>query len=133
MQSDEQAIRDLMARWRERARDGDVDALVDMLADDVVFLTHSNPPFGRKEFAAGFGHVASKVTIDTQQEIKEIRVSGDLAYTLSHLRVTMTPKDGGAPLVNAGHALTVFRKEGGRWRLARDANLMPGAGKPDRV
>ena len=133
MESDEQAIRELMARWRERAAQGDVDALVDMLAEDVVFLTPGNAPFGRDKFAAGFRQVSSRASIQTAQDIHEVRVSGDLAYARSHLRVTMTPKDGSAALVNEGDALTVLRREGGRWLLARDANLMPGAGKPDRV
>jgi ketosteroid isomerase-like protein len=36
----------------------------------------------------------------------------------------MTPP-GGAPLRRAGPTLTILRKEAdGRWRLARDANLM---------
>lgn len=91
MGSDEQAIRDLLRSWRERTAQGDVQALVGMLADDVVFLTPGNAPFGRKEFEAGFSHVSSRATIDTQQDVKEVRVSGDLAYLLSHLRVTALP------------------------------------------
>jgi uncharacterized protein (TIGR02246 family) len=131
--SDDQAIRDLMARWREGAANGDVQALVAMLTEDVVFLTPGNAPFGRDQFAAGFTRFSSRASIATQQDVKEIHVEGDLAYALSHLRVTLTPRDGGAVQVNEGEALTVFRKQAGRWRLARDANLMPGAGKPERV
>ena len=133
MGSDEQAIRDLMKSWRESAAKGDVQALLGMLADDVVFLTPGNAPFGRKEFEAGFRQVSSKATIDTQQDVKEVRASADLAYARSHIRVTMKPKDGKPPLVTEGDVLTVFRKDGGRWRIARDANLMPYAGRPEKV
>jgi ketosteroid isomerase-like protein len=38
--------------------------------------------------------------------------------------VKMTPHDGAAPVERAGHTLTVLRREQGRWRLARDANLL---------
>jgi uncharacterized protein (TIGR02246 family) len=131
--NDEQEIGDLMARWRDCAAKGDVQALVGMLTDDVVFLTPGNAPFGRDQFAAGFRQFSSRASIATRQDVKEIHVEGDLAYVLSHLRVTLTPRDGGPVQVNEGEALTVFRRQGGRWRLARDANLMPGAGKPDRV
>jgi ketosteroid isomerase-like protein len=31
---------------------------------------------------------------------------------------------GAAPVVRTGPTLTVFRKEGGRWLLARDANML---------
>src|SRR5207237_10597307 len=116
--SDEQAIRDLMKSWRERAAQGDVQALLGMLADDVVFLTPGNAPFGRKEFEAGFRQVSSRATIDTQQDLKEVRVSGDFAYVMSHLRVTLTPKDGAAPMITEGDTLTGLRNVGGRWRLA---------------
>jgi uncharacterized protein (TIGR02246 family) len=133
MPNDEHAIREVMARWRERAAQGDVQALLEMLADDVVFLTPGNAPFGREQFAAGFRQFSSRATIETDQDVKEVGVSGDLAYAVSHLRVTINPRDGGARMVNEGDVLSVFRREGGRWRLARDANLMPGAGKPDRV
>lgn len=35
---------------------------------------------------------------------------------------------------SSGHVLTVFRKSAdGIWQLARDANLVAGAGNPDRV
>jgi hypothetical protein len=42
----------------------------------------------------------------------------------SHLQVTMTPADGSLPIERAGHTLTILKKESGRWRLARDANLL---------
>jgi len=52
--SDGDGIRDLMSSWRRASRDGDVGALLQMVEDDVVFLTPGNPPIGRKEFEAGF-------------------------------------------------------------------------------
>ena len=85
----------------------------------------------KKRFEQGFRGFAGKASIDAQQEVKDLRVSGDLAYAWSHLRVTFTPH-GGKPIVNEGNVLTVLRKEDGRWRIARDANLMPYAGNPDK-
>jgi len=41
----------------------------------------------------------------------------------TRLSVEMTPP-GGAPMKRAGHTLSVLRKTGGRWQLARDANLL---------
>jgi uncharacterized protein (TIGR02246 family) len=127
-----QEILDLMARWRDRSVAGDVDALLDMLADDVVFLTHGNAPFGKKEFEAGFRKFSAAASMELDHDVREVYVSGDLAYALSHLRVTTKPRQGGAGVTNEGDILTVFRKSGGRWRLARDANLMPQAGNPEK-
>lgn len=126
MSADEQQIRALMDEWRRATAQGDVEALLSMLADDVVFLTPGNPPMGKRQFEAGFRMFSAKALIHTEQEIKDLRVAGDLAYAWSHLKVTMTPKAGGEKLVTEGHTLTVFRKASGRWLLARDANLMPG-------
>jgi uncharacterized protein (TIGR02246 family) len=133
MASDDAGIRALMAEWRRASHAGDVEALLAMLDEDVVFLTPGNPPMGRKEFEAGFRRFSAKATVDAEQDIRDVEVAGDLACAWSHLRVTMTPKQGGKPLVTEGYVLTVFRRRGGRWRIARDANLMPQAGNPDKV
>ena len=46
------------------------------------------------------------------------------AYLRNYIALTITPPDG-APMRRAGYTLTVLRKgQDGRWRLARDANLL---------
>ena len=130
-EEDKKAILELMAQWRRHSGEGDVEGLLALLTDDVIFLTPNNPPMDKQRFEQGFRGFAGKASIDAQQEVKDLRVSGDLAYSWSHLRVTFTPH-GGKAIVKEGHVLTVLRKEGGRWRIARDANLMPYAGNPDK-
>jgi ketosteroid isomerase-like protein len=49
---------------------------------------------------------------------------GDWAFTWTRLRVTVTPPGAAAPMERAGHTLSILRKDGGRWLLARDANLL---------
>lgn len=61
---------------------------------------------------------------DGTSDIQEIKVSGDWAFMWSRLTVVATPPGGGAPITRAGHTLTVFNRQGGRWLLARDANLL---------
>ena len=46
----------------------------------------------------------------------------------SKLTVVATPPGGGPSTTRSGHTLTIFHKEDGRWRLARDANLLAPAG-----
>ena len=63
-------------------------------------------------------------------DVQEIRVSGDLAYCWLKLAVTVTPPSG-EPVKMAGHTIGIYRREGGRWVLARDANLvMPTEPRP---
>lgn len=46
----------------------------------------------------------------------------------------MTPPGGGAAMRRSGYTLTILRKErDGRWRLARDANLLTAAEQPGQV
>jgi uncharacterized protein (TIGR02246 family) len=132
--TEEQQILHIMDEWRRLTAEGDVDGLLSLVADDVVFLTPGNPPAGKQDFANGFRQVSAKARIESTQVVREIKNSGDIAYAWSHLSVVLTPKDGGNSWQNSGYALTVFRKSSsGKWLLARDANLMTGAGNPNKV
>lgn len=130
-----QEIRNVMDEWRRLTAQEDLDGLLTLTTDDVVFLTPGNPPIGRKEFAEGFRQVTSKARIESTQQVRDIRVSGGIAYAWSEVSVVLTPKDGtGKTWENSGQVLSVFhRSASGKWLLARDANLMTGAGKPERV
>jgi uncharacterized protein (TIGR02246 family) len=126
MSADEAAIRALVAAWMDATRRGDAAAVRDLMTEDVVFLRAGHPPMiGRAAFAAAMrlppGAPAS--VVEGSSEIREVQIAGDLAYLWSELRVSVTPP-GGTPVVRAGPALTILRKEDGRWRLARDANLI---------
>ena len=68
-------------------------------------------------------------TFDGSSEIQEVQVSGDWAFMWSKLTVVSKPPDGGKSVTRAGHTLTVFRREAGRWLLARDANLLAPVGE----
>ena len=58
-----------------------------------------------------------------EQQIRDLMM-GDWAFMWTKLSVTATPRDGSAPMTRSGHTLTILRKEDGRWRIARDANLL---------
>ena len=132
--AEEEQIRGWMDDWRRLTAEGNVDGLLSLITDDVVFLTPGNPPITKEDFAAGVRRVSANARIESTQEVKDIRASGDIAYAWSHLSVVLTPKDGGDQTESSGYALSVFRKSpSGQWLLARDANLMTGAGNPDRV
>ena len=126
MTSDEQEIRQLVATWMSATKAGDLATVLSLMTDDVVFLVAGQQPFGKQQFAAAMKPPASGVPmpmIDGHSEVQEIRISGDYAYMWARLNVEVTPP-GGAIMKRSGHTLSVLRKEGGRWRLARDANLL---------
>jgi uncharacterized protein (TIGR02246 family) len=124
MANDEQAIRDLIATWGRATEAGDLDSILPLMADDMVFLIPGHEPFGKDHFADHFRGMAEHVRIGVRSEIEEIHVSGDMAYCRQKLAVTVTPIVGGAATEHNGYALGVYRREGGHWVLARDANLV---------
>jgi uncharacterized protein (TIGR02246 family) len=132
MTHDEEQIRDLVRAWMDATRSGDVDTVVGLMTDDVVFLRPGSAPMHKAEFVAAAKAQAQHraPTFDGRSEVQEVLVSGDLACIWTHLTVVATPPDGGPKVQRAGHTLSVLRKESGRWRLARDANLLSPAPRP---
>ena len=129
MTADEQAIRDLVALWHKATADGDIDTVLGLMAEDVVFLVAGHPPMrGRSTFERGLRSLLSQQRIASTSDIQEIRASGDLAYCWSNLTVRITPLSGGNTLVRTGSALSILRKQpGGPWVVVRDANLLAPA------
>src|SRR5262245_38392290 len=125
MTDDERAIRKLIESWLAASAAGDIDGVLALMSEDVVFLTPGRPPFGKEAFAAASRASAGKVRIEGTSEVQEVVIAGDTAHGRARLQVTATPVAGGEPRRLSGHTLTVFRKQpDGRWLLARDANLL---------
>ena len=52
MQNDEQEIRDLVSTWMAATKAGDVDTVLSLMTDDVVFLVPGQPVMRKADFAA---------------------------------------------------------------------------------
>lgn len=121
MNPDEQQIRELIERWHRATAEGDLDTILSMMTDDAVFLTPGRTPMNKEGFAAAFRGFGGKVKLESKFDIKEMKISGDLAYCWTHISVVMRGRE---RTERSGYTLTVFRKTAGTWQLARDANLM---------
>lgn len=126
MSDDVQAIHEFYAAWRRASADGDLPKLLSLMAEDVVFLLPGRPPMqGRDGFASGFPQLVERFKIEMQTEIDELQVAGDWAFCRTRLTVTMLPRGAGETRRRSGCTLSILRKlPGGRWVLARDANLL---------
>jgi uncharacterized protein (TIGR02246 family) len=123
MNQDEQAIRELVAQWLAASKNGDLAALMPLMADDVIFMAPGVPPFGKEAFAANSERM-KRAKLEAESNIQEIQMLGDWAWMRNHLRVTFTPP-GGTTKVLSGYILTILRKgPRGNWQIARDANLL---------
>lgn len=126
MQQDEDEIRQLVTDWMAASKAGDTEAVLKMMSDDVVFLMPGRLPMDKDEFAA-----ASRIPpgqqaplFDGKSEIQEIQVCGDWAWMWTRLSVSVTMPGAPAPMQRAGYTLTILKKQGGRWVIARDANML---------
>jgi uncharacterized protein (TIGR02246 family) len=123
MTNDEQAIHEVVETWLRASCSGDTSTVLSLMTKDVVFMVPGREPFGREVFEAPAGAQGAP-QIDGTNEIMEIQVLGDWAFTRNRIDLTITPS-AGDPTRRSGYTLTLFRKEAdGRWRLARDANLV---------
>ena len=126
--ADEQQIRGVIETWLAATRAGDLTAILNLMTEDVVFLTAGNVPMRREDFVAGFKSMAGAVEIEGCANVQEITVTGDLAVCWNLLEVKITPLAGGATVKRAGNTLTVFRRgDDGQWRVWRDANMLAPA------
>ena len=123
---DETVIRTLIETWHRATAMGDIAKVLPLMAEDAIFLAPERPPLrGRAAFARSLVAVLKTHTIESIGTVREVRVSGDLAYCWTDLTVTMTPLDGTLPTARKGPALSILRKEAdGTWVLMRDANML---------
>ncbi|MBI4528680.1 MAG: SgcJ/EcaC family oxidoreductase [Deltaproteobacteria bacterium] len=96
MNTDAQAIRRLVAQWHSATAAGDVETVLGLMAEDVVFLVPGQPPMkGRTTFEKGLRGLLTSHRLESTGDIQEVCVSGDLGYCWSVITVRMTPLSGG--------------------------------------
>jgi uncharacterized protein (TIGR02246 family) len=123
MGDDETAIRTVVQTWISATKSRDLATILELMTDDVIFMVPGHEPFGKKAFAAGFEAMAD-MQINGRSDILECRLLGDWAFVRNRLEVTASLSDGGE-IHREGQTLTLFQKgKDGKWRLARDANLL---------
>jgi uncharacterized protein (TIGR02246 family) len=124
IRDDGRAIRELVDTWFTATQDGDIATVLGLMTDDVVFMVPGQEPFGKEAFKATSEEMKS-ARIEGTGDIREVQVLGEWAYLRNYIEMKMIPPDGGTPVRRSGYTLTILRKGAdGRWRLARDANLV---------
>jgi uncharacterized protein (TIGR02246 family) len=73
--SDEQAIRDLIQNWIAASAAGNLDQVLALMSDDVLFHTMGREPFGKEAFAAASRGSVGKVRPEGIADIRVIQVA----------------------------------------------------------
>jgi uncharacterized protein (TIGR02246 family) len=123
MTDDERSIRDLVATWMKASESGDVQTVLSLMADDVIFMVPGREPFGKDAFRAALETMKNARMTGTS-DIREINLAGDWAYIRNYIEITITPPAGNV-MRRSGYTLSILRKQpNGKWVLWRDANLI---------
>ena len=126
MPSDEEQIRRLVAAWMDATKAGGAETVLSLIAEDALFLTVGGHVLTKADFAAAASANSGQdgPRIDGTSDVQEVQVNGDWAFVRTALTVSMTPP-GGERLTRSGHALSILKKENGKWLWFRDANMLP--------
>ena len=94
MQSDEDRIRDVVSTWMQATKTHDVQAILQLMTDDAVFLVPGKPVMRKADFAAAARAQASGKApeFDGRSDIQEIQVSGKTLYIAAN-KLIVTTKD----------------------------------------
>ncbi|HEX3530135.1 MAG TPA: SgcJ/EcaC family oxidoreductase [Thermoanaerobaculia bacterium] len=126
MPTDEQAIRDLFAAWKQATLAKDVETLLTFVTDDVIFLAPGQPPIrGKAAMEALYRQVLGLYRFEQDWVFEEIQAFGDWGFCWGRDSSTMTPLDGGPAVKASGMGLSILSKQpDGTWLVARGINNM---------
>lgn len=117
--SDQKAIEAAIAEFVKAYNAGDLNRVLDYYTDDLIKIRQGAPAETKSETAQRVAAVFAKFHSRVDVVTDEIRASGDIAFTRGSFRVTLTPKAGGESQVIERRYLEIWRKEHGRWLVAR--------------
>jgi len=117
--NEEKAIEDSISEFVRVYNAGNLEGVLAYYTEDLIKVRQGGPAETKAETAKRVAGVFDKFRSRVNVSNDEIRVSGQMAYTRGAFRVTLTPKAGGEPQVIERRYLEIWRKENGRWRVAR--------------
>src|SRR3954465_6043769 len=100
-----------------------LDSLLGMLTEDVVFLSAHEPVMVGKAAVRPWleGYLKAYKT-HWDKPVQEFIVNGDWAFERYAYKSTDTPSGGGAVVEDTGWGLVIYHRDtDGKWRVARDA------------
>ena len=101
----------------------DLDSLLGMLTEDVVFLSaHEQVMVGKAAVRPWLEGYLKSFKTHWDKPVQEFVVSGEWAFERYSFKSTDTPLGGGAVVEDTGWGLVIYHHDAdGKWRVARDA------------
>lgn len=113
----------LSRNWSAMVESGDLEASIDLWADDAVMLPPNLPVLSGKAAIRDYVLRAAEIPgfkISWEPEIAHVSASGDLAYLIER-NVIEVDGENGEKIVTHGKVVTIWRKDAtGQWKNVVD-------------
>ena len=133
-EADEAAIKSVNEQCLAALNGGDVDAIVNFILDDAVFMPPNAAALvGKAAIQSWLQTATDTYTFDETWSSEEIVVFGDWAFDRGTSKVLMTSKAGGEPVDVTGKYIWIYERQAdGNWKYARCIwnNDNPPPGEP---
>jgi uncharacterized protein (TIGR02246 family) len=123
--NDRGEIERFTAEWNAAMKAKDVERLVSMVTEDVVFLPPGFPPIrGRQAVEAMYRSFFPQFSRVEQEAVsEEVEVMGDWAFAWGLESIVLVPQSDGTPIRMHGKGLSILKRQAdGSWKCARAIN-----------
>ena len=117
---DREAIRRLGEEWGSAIESRDLDCILSLVTDDVVFMPHGSPSIvGKEALRETYRAFFERYSIQQTLAPEEIEIGGDWAFARGADLLTLVPLDGSVPIVIRARGVSIMKRENGVWKFAR--------------
>ncbi len=118
--TDRREIQTVLDRYERALNASDVDAVLELYADDGVFMPSSAPTaVGIEGVRAAYQHVFSMIQLSIAFTVDEIVADGSIAFARTGSKGSVTILADGTTVPEENRELFVFQKQDGVWKIAR--------------
>ncbi len=116
---DPQDLQTLLGRYEKALNASDVDAVLELYADDGVFMPSSAPTaVGIESVRAAYEHVFTTIKLNIAFTVEELVADGSTAFARTRSKGSVTVLADGTTAPEENRELFVFQKEDGVWKIA---------------
>ncbi len=118
--TDQREIQTVLDRYEKALNASDVDAVLELYADDGVFMPSSAPTaVGVASVRAAYEHVFTTIKLQIVFTVQEIVAEGSNAFAVTGSKGSVTVLANATTAPEENRELFVFQKQDGVWKIAR--------------
>lgn len=120
MSNDSGAIHALLATYERSLNTSDADLAASCYTADGIFMPTTLPTSAGKELRTAYANVFIAIRLKVTFSIDELVIAdNDTAFALTRSNGEVTILDTGSTNPEANREMFIFRREAGRWKIAR--------------